>query len=74
MNNDGTHFMAVASARVALKAGKYPILVHYHQFLSKQGLEIYYEGPRLSRQRIPNTALWRTEGKGASARDPRGSR
>src|SRR5258708_5555629 len=59
VNNDGNHAMAEKSGMVYLSAGRRPIEVAWFNGLSGFGLQIDFEGPGLSRIRIPDSALFR---------------
>ena len=61
VDNDGIHGMVEASSPVLLKAGKQPLRLLWFNGEGGFGLEAYYEGPELSRQRIPGSALFREQ-------------
>lgn len=58
-DNDGLHIMIEKSGAMFLKVGKHAIRVAWFNRLSPSGLEVYYQGPDLPRQRVPNSALFR---------------
>ena len=62
VDHDGLHAANEKSGQVILKAGRHPIRVTYFQAGGALGLEVGYEGPGLSRQPIPPSALWRARG------------
>ncbi len=59
VDNDGVHGMGEKAVAVFLKAGRNPISVEWYNGLAKFGLEVEYQGPTLSRQKIPDSALFR---------------
>ena len=59
VENDGLHLATEQSGRVYLKAGRYPIRVDWFNRTDKYELEVFYEGPNLPRQEIPDSALFR---------------
>jgi signal transduction histidine kinase len=59
VDNDGVHGMIEKSGAVYLPAGRHPIRVEWFNGVEKSGLQVDYAGPGLSRQRIPDTALFR---------------
>ena len=59
VDSDGIHGMQEESGKVFLKAGKHPISVTWFDGNSPYGLEVYYQGPGLPRQRVPGSALFR---------------
>jgi signal transduction histidine kinase len=69
VDNNGVHSMEEKSGAVYLKAGRHPIRVEWFNGVEKYGLEVDYSGPELVRQRIPDTALFRTGG-GAAGEPP----
>ena len=64
VDNDGVHNMVEKSGAVYLKAGLNPIRVEWFNGVEKYGLKVEYEGPELSRQTIPDSALFRRVGMG----------
>ncbi|HTY87755.1 MAG TPA: ATP-binding protein [Candidatus Acidoferrum sp.] len=65
VDNDGVHDMVEKSGAVYLKAGRNPIRVEWFNGVEKYGLKVEYQGPGLSRQAIPDSALFRNEEDGA---------
>ncbi len=61
VDNDGVHDMVEKSGAVFLKAGRNPIRVEWFNGLAKYGLKVEYQGPTLSRQKIPDSALFRIQ-------------
>jgi signal transduction histidine kinase len=61
VDNDGLHEMFERSGMVFLKAGKQPIDLLWFNGSADRGLEVYYSGPDLPRQKIPDSALFRTQ-------------
>jgi signal transduction histidine kinase len=61
VDNDGIHGMVEKSGAAFLKAGRNPIRVEWFNGVEKYGLEVEYEGPGLSRQKIPGSALFRIQ-------------
>ncbi|MGA9777099.1 MAG: ATP-binding protein [Verrucomicrobiia bacterium] len=67
VDDDGIHTMIEKSGAVYLRAGRWPIRVDWFNGVEKYGLEVDYQGPALSRQRIPDPALFRTQTDAAGA-------
>ena len=61
VDNDGVHVMVEKSGAVFLKAGRNPIRVEWFNGVEKYGLDVEYQGPGLSRQKIPDSALFRVQ-------------
>ncbi|HUA39775.1 MAG TPA: ATP-binding protein [Candidatus Sulfopaludibacter sp.] len=61
VDDDGIHTMIEKSGAVYLQAGRHPIRVDWFNGVEKYGLEVNYQGPALRRQRIPDSALFRTQ-------------
>jgi signal transduction histidine kinase len=59
VDNNGLHVMLEKSGAIFLKAGKHSVRVSWFNRLSPSGLEVYYQGPELPRQRVPAAALFR---------------
>jgi alpha-L-fucosidase len=57
VDNDGLHGMAEAAGVIALEAGAHPITVTFFEKTGNEGLEVWYAGPGLEKQRLPNSAL-----------------
>ncbi|KPL23737.1 MAG: hypothetical protein AMJ75_05450, partial [Phycisphaerae bacterium SM1_79] len=62
VDNDGTHGMQERSGQIDLKAGKHAVRVEFFEKIGGEGLEVRYEGPGLSKQLIPDGALYRIGG------------
>ncbi len=58
VENGGLHPPEEKSGAVKLQAGRHPIRVLWFNRTDRLGLEVYYEGPELERQRIPDAALF----------------
>jgi signal transduction histidine kinase len=61
VDNDGLHEMFERSGMVYLKAGKHPIDLLWFNGSADRGLEVYYSGPDLPRQKIPDSALFHAQ-------------
>jgi signal transduction histidine kinase len=61
VDNDGIHAMVERSGAAYLKAGRHPIRVVWFNGGGGLGLETYYAGPDLPRQKIPESALFREQ-------------
>lgn len=61
VDNDGVHVMIEKSGAVFLKAGLNPIRVEWFNGVEKYGLKVEYKGPSLTRQEIPDSALFRVQ-------------
>lgn len=59
VDNGGLHAMMEKAGAVFLNAGKHSIHVCWFNHLGPSGLEVYYQGPGLPRQKIPDSALFR---------------
>ncbi len=68
VDNNGVHSMVEKSGAVYLTAGRHPIRVDWFNGVEKYGLEVEYEGPGLSRRRIPDAVLFRVRADGAGER------
>jgi signal transduction histidine kinase len=66
VDNDGVHSMIKKSGAVFLKAGINPIRVEWFNGVEKYGLSVEYQGPNFSRQKIPDSALFRIQADTAS--------
>jgi signal transduction histidine kinase len=60
VDDDGVHTMIEKSGAVYLPAGRQPIRVDWFNGVEKYGLTVEYQGPGLPRQKIPDSALFRT--------------
>jgi len=61
VNNDGIHSAAEESGATYLTAGRHPIHVSWFNHLGEAVLNVYYQGPGLSRTEIPSSALCHPE-------------
>ena len=59
VDNDGIHGMAEVRGDIDLKKGKHPIKVSFSQLGGGKGLEVYYSGPGIDKQQIPEKVLYR---------------
>ena len=59
VDNDGLHAAVEKAGSIHLKAGPHPIRVAWFNRTDKSELEVAYEGPELSRRKIPESALYR---------------
>lgn len=66
VDNDGVHDMVEKSGAVFLRAGRNPIRVEWFNGVEKFGLKVEYEGPALSRQKIPDSVLFRVQVDGST--------
>ena len=57
VNNDGVHGAISATGSVTMAAGVYPVTITYFQQYSGQSIQVYWSGPGIPRQLIPNTAF-----------------
>jgi signal transduction histidine kinase len=60
VDNNGVHGMIEKSGTVFLTAGWHPIRLDWFNGVEKFGLEVEYEGPGLTRTKIPDAALFKT--------------
>jgi signal transduction histidine kinase len=58
IDNDGLHSTSEESARVFLSAGLHPISIEWFNGPAFFALEVNFQGPETSRQRIPDAALF----------------
>ena len=58
VNHDGLHTTSETSGRISLPAGIHRIAVAYFQAAGAMALEVSYEGPGVSKQAIPASALF----------------
>lgn len=59
INNDGIHAMSSTTGTVNVPAaGVYPIAITFFDKIEGQGLEVYWTGPGIGRQLIPNSAFF----------------
>ncbi len=60
VNNDGLHGNVETSGQIGLLAGKHAITVDYFDLNGSENLSVSYQGPGISKQAIPNLALYKT--------------
>jgi subtilisin family serine protease len=58
VENGGTHTLRERSGTINLTAGYHEIRVDYFQGTGTQGLSVSYQGPRILKQKIPNSVLF----------------
>lgn len=58
VDNDGQHGVAEKGSEVALKAGLHPIRIEYFEHGGGESLSFSYEGPGITKQPVPKTALF----------------
>lgn len=66
VDNDGVHNMVEKSGPAYLKAGLNPLRVEWFNGVEKYGLSVEYQGPSFSRQKLPDSALFRIQADAAS--------
>ena len=59
VNNDGVHVAQTKSGGIALKAGKHSIALQYFRYGTTKVLAVAWEGPGITKQKIPATAFSR---------------
>jgi hypothetical protein len=59
VNNDGLHALKEQSGTIGLKAGKHAITITYLEYTGSQILNVSYAGPSLTKQLIPDGAIFR---------------
>ncbi len=59
VNNDGLHAEQEKSGKIGLKKGKHAITVTFFELGGGQGLSVSYEGPSVTKQAVPVSALFR---------------
>ena len=57
VNNDGLHGDQLRSGSLYLAAGTYPVSASFFQSGGGHTMELYWTGPGISRQRVPDNAL-----------------
>jgi hypothetical protein len=57
VNNDNPHAPRSVSASIDLAAGTYPITATFFENAGGEVMEVYYSGPGIQRQLIPNSVL-----------------
>lgn len=58
VNNDGYHTSFQKSGVIYLKVGKRPIRLAWFNWLGPSSLDVFYQGPGLPQQKIPDSALF----------------
>jgi hypothetical protein len=58
INNDGLHGFIGKTGKAKLTKGKHKITIEYFQAGGGRGLELFYEGPGVERQRVPANVLY----------------
>ncbi len=58
VDNDGIHSMRERSGVIHLAPGKHPIHLAWANREGPLGLEVYYQGPNIPRQKIPDSVLF----------------
>ncbi len=61
VNNDGVHGAVETSGQIGLRAGKHAIRVDFFENTGGEVLTVSYAGPGITKQVIPNSALYRVE-------------
>jgi signal transduction histidine kinase len=61
VDNDGIHTVRERSGAMFLRAGMQPLHLSWFNVDAPSGLEIFYQGPGLPRQRLPATRLFHAE-------------
>ena len=57
-DNDGLHGMQEVKGVIALSAGNHRIRVTFFEKTGGDGLKVYYSGPGIQRQEIPDSVLF----------------
>ncbi len=57
VNNDGVHGAISATGSVTVAAGVYPIAITFFEKNSGESMQVYWSGPGIPRQLIPNAAF-----------------
>jgi chitodextrinase/predicted esterase len=57
VNNDGVHGPIAATGSVTVAAGAYPIAITFFEKNSGETMQVYWSGPGIPRQLIPNAAF-----------------
>jgi hypothetical protein len=58
INNDGLHGFIGKTGKAKLTKGKHKITIEYFQAGGGRGLELFYEGPGVERQKVPANVLY----------------
>ena len=69
VDNNDTHSMIERSGGIYLTVGKHPFQLLWFNWLLPYGLEVYYAGPGLPRQRVPDSALFHVGNAGSDKQD-----
>ena len=62
IDHDGVHSLVERSNSLFLRAGRHPVLLEWFNGAGRFGLNLEYEGPKIPRQTIPNSVLFRIAG------------
>jgi alpha-L-fucosidase len=57
VDNDGLHGMSEKSGVIALSAGQHPLTVTFFERTGGDGLEVWWSGPGIEKQRLPKAAF-----------------
>jgi alpha-L-fucosidase len=58
VDNDGLHGMREERGEIALAAGLHPVRVIFFEKTGNEDLKVYYKGPKLEKQLIPDASLF----------------
>lgn len=58
VSNDGLHGLREEAGKVALQAGFHPITIDFFQKKGGLGLEVYFQGPGIDKQLLPENILF----------------
>ena len=61
VDNNNIHSMSEKTGAIFLSAGRHSVRLDWFNHEFPYGLEVYYQGPELARQKIPDTALFHRE-------------
>jgi len=67
IDNDGLHAAQEASGRLYLTKGLHPFALPYLQYYRERALKVEYEGPGISRRKLPPEALFHITNPAAEA-------
>jgi alpha-L-fucosidase len=70
VDNDGLHGVVEKSGQIALAAGLHPVTVTFFEKSGGDMLEVWYAGPGIEKQRIPDGALHCSEQMGPGSAAP----
>ena len=59
VDNDSLHGMVERKGYIPLAAGFHPFKVKFFQKLGESGLNVYWQGPGITRANVPDSLLWR---------------